>query len=135
MLSLFKYIQNWDNEKLEKFKPNIYLIHGSRTKIDCLYYDELKQLNELNIINHLKIVYSRENQNEEFKYVQDYLKTLNELKELILNQDTGIFVCGDQLTMVKDVFNSFKDLIDRQDADKFLKEMQKNKKYLVDAWL
>lgn len=82
----------------------------------------------------MNIVYSREGDGR-FKYVQDYLKSSEDIKSLIFDQETNVYVCGDQLTMVKDVFNAFKELIDLPNADKLLREMQKNKRYLFDAWL
>lgn len=123
-----------DHINIDEF--NLYLIHGCRTKNDCLYLNDLNKFKDEKIINHLKICYSRVNElSNNFKYVQDYLKTLKELKNLILNEETVIYVCGDQIKFTRDVFNAFVQLIDEPIAEQKLKKMQKEQKYLQDFWL
>ena len=116
---------------------NIYLIHGCKTRNDCLYLNELKYFKQKEILNHLKICYSRENAltADNFKYVQDYLRTLSEIKKLILDENTHIYCCGDQIKFTKDVFNTLIQCIDQSEAEQLLKDKKKNKSYLEDVWL
>lgn len=137
-LSLIKYKQKLiaqsNNSEIDKLS-DLYLIHGCRTKNDCLYFDELNKFHEKGILRHLKICYSRED-NDGYRHVNDYLKTMQMLKDLIIeNQNFSLFICGDQIKFPKDVLKTLAELIDRSDADLIVKKMLKEKKILQDVWL
>ena len=118
--------------------PNYYLVHGCRTENDCLYLDELRSFERENLFRDFKLCISRENRSNNLPHVQDYLKSIkNELKRLLLDeqQNSVIYVCGDQIKFPKDVFSTFVEILDLPNADQILKGMQKNGKYLQDVWL
>jgi sulfite reductase alpha subunit-like flavoprotein len=126
--------QEFHLQPVEYINANIYLIHGCRTANDCLYLKEINGFRKNETIKHLKICRSREDEPGNVKYVQDYLMKLEELKKLILDKKTSIYVCGDQIKFTKDVFNTFAQVIDQPDAEKLLKEKQKSKQYLEDGY-
>lgn len=118
--------------------PNYYLVHGCRTEKDCLYLDELKSFERENFFKDFQLCISREDRPGNLPHVQDYLKSVkNELRRLLLDeqQDTVVYVCGDQIKFPKDVFNTLVEILDLPNAEQMLKGMQKSGKYLQDVWL
>ena len=118
-------------------RPNYYLVHGCRTEKDCLYLCELRSLESKKFFKDFKLCISRENRPCNPPHVQDYLKSIqNELKKLLLDkqQNTVVYVCGDQIKFPKDVFGTLVEILDVPNADQVLREMQKSGKYLQDVW-
>lgn len=110
---------------------NLYLIHGCRTKNDCLYLDELNTFSKSGVLSRLKICYSRGDRDSE--HIPDYLKSSSVIRDLILHaKETRIYVCGDQIKFPKDVCNALAELIG---SEQILKQMQKEKRFLQDVWL
>lgn len=132
-------------EHIKENNPEIklgecWLFFGCRNpKLDFIYKDELNGFISRGILNKLSTAFSRI-ENTDCKYVQDLL--LKNLKEIItlINNGALVYVCGDLKTMkaqVKEIF--VKGFIDYDgmtpdEASAKLTELEKDKRYLVDAW-
>jgi methionine synthase reductase len=133
-----------------------WLFYGCRhpTK-DFLYKEELNGELGRSTLYKLSVTHSRYEPNEknksidhyelDCKYVQDAMKRHGqELCELVINQNAFVYVCGDAKHMSKDVFNAFVDCLhahgnnemksNRENAETYLKEMLKLKRYKEDIW-
>ena len=75
-------------------------------------------------------------------YVQDRIHELSvKISDLILNKNAYVYVCGDASKMAKEVEQAFVEILALQSNDmnlematKYIKNMQKNKRYLQDVW-
>ncbi|XP_075975660.1 methionine synthase reductase-like [Anticarsia gemmatalis] len=133
-----------EREYVKENKPDTklgeaWLFFGCRNpELDFIYEKELKDFLSKEILNKLSTAFSRIDDNKQ--YVQDVLShNAVELVQLI-NDGATVYICGDLNTMaaqVKDVFvKAFveQDNMTVEEAGKKIAELQKNKRYFVDAW-
>jgi sulfite reductase (NADPH) flavoprotein alpha-component len=105
---------------------------------DFLYKDELDKYQKDGILTKLNTAFSRDT--EEKVYVQQ--KMIENSKELFAWLEDGayFYVCGDKRYMAKDVHETLIDIIekeggmDRDAAEEYLTEMQKQKRYQRDVY-
>jgi sulfite reductase alpha subunit-like flavoprotein len=117
-----------------------WLIFGCRDRnLDFIYQDEIKNFNQNNILSKLDCAFSREN--EEIKYVQDVIKANSkEVVKFLIDNCALLYVCGDELTMAKDVQESIVQALANEanltepEARKKIADMRLNDEYLQDLW-
>uniref|UniRef100_A0A2A4JCR1 Methionine synthase reductase n=1 Tax=Heliothis virescens TaxID=7102 RepID=A0A2A4JCR1_HELVI len=117
-----------------------WLFFGCRNpKLDFIYEKELNQFLSEGTLNKLFVAFSRID-NHEIKYIQDALtKQGKEITQLI-KEGASIYVCGDLKTMAAEVkeilIQSFvhHENMSLQEAQDKITELQKDKKYVIDAW-
>jgi methionine synthase reductase len=121
-----------------------WLFYGCRhSKLDYIYEEELKQFLSDNILTQLCICFSREITDElSPKYVQDLmLINSKSIYKLIDSKKAMVYVCGDMKMMSINVFNAFVRIVEEcgqqnhENAVKYVRDMQSNKRYLQDVWL
>lgn len=134
---------------------NLYLFYGCRDpNKDFLFKDEI--LNQLapNLklfsVSFSRYVYDKTTCCDDYiekyhvkesKYVQDSIRFYSkEMVRLIDEQNGYVYVCGDAKNMSKDVFNCFVECLTKelglssQDANAYLMNMIKTKRYKQDIW-
>lgn len=118
----------------------IILFYGCRKEDeDFLYKDEWEShLSSFpNGEFSIYTAFSREHPSRKF-YVQDLVRThADELRELVLNQNAHVYVCGDASRMAKDVFKAFGDILDggvEESSDGCLKGMKASGRWSEDVW-
>ncbi|CAH0719854.1 unnamed protein product, partial [Brenthis ino] len=134
-----------EREYLQKAQPNmgfgeVWLFFGCRNpKLDFIYENELRHFETQGVITNLQTAFSRL-ENTDICYVQDaMIKKGKELTNLIM-QGAYIFVCGDvkvMATQVKEVIVQFIEKYGektKEEAENYLINMQKEKRYLIDIW-
>ncbi|XP_074549213.1 methionine synthase reductase isoform X2 [Halichoeres trimaculatus] len=141
------FLQQREKEKQEKPEATFgetWLFFGCRHRNrDFLFREELEGFVSGGILNHLKVCFSRDNQEEEGrpKYVQDNLLiNRKHVIDVLLQQNGYLFVCGDAKNMAKDVNDTLMEMIktelqvDQLDAMKTLAGLREEKRYLQDIW-
>ncbi|CAH2047470.1 unnamed protein product, partial [Iphiclides podalirius] len=130
--------RQWLDSKNVEQGP-VWLFFGCRhPDLDYIYEKELGNFVSTGVLNKLTTTFSRVN--SETKYVQDALLYHGQEVARLLKEGALVYVCGDVKTLsvqVKDVL--VKCLIEFEDntpeeAEKFVCDMQKGKRYLVDSW-
>lgn len=105
---------------------------------DFLYQTEWKQWLSDGTLTKMDVAFSRDK--KEKIYVQH--RMLENSRELFSWLEDGaiVYVCGDEKHMAKDVHNTLIDIIvneghlSRDEAEKYLEDMQKNKRYQRDVY-
>ncbi|XP_034562372.1 methionine synthase reductase isoform X2 [Notolabrus celidotus] len=141
------FLQQREQEKQEKPEATFgetWLFFGCRHRDrDFLFREELEGFVSSGTLSHLKVCFSRDDQEEEGrpKYVQDNLLINRQhVMEVLLQQKGYLFVCGDAENMAKDVNNTLIEMIkaelqvDQLDAMKTLAGLREEKRYLQDIW-
>ncbi|QGN18319.1 putative NADPH reductase TAH18 [Kluyveromyces marxianus] len=121
----------------------LYLFFGNRMKNkDYLYGDELSRWNEEGKIK-LFTCFSRDPVNSpDAKYVQDQMWNHSELlANLILNKSAVIYICGSSGKMpvqvrltILEILKKHGDFKNDDDAEHYLKEMEKTDRYMQETW-
>ncbi|CAL9697926.1 unnamed protein product [Knipowitschia caucasica] len=127
-----------------------WLYFGCRHKDkDFLFREELEGFVSSGTLNHLKVCFSRDNEEKEEaaqssarpKYVQHKLLLDSKAITSILLEKSGyIYVCGDAKNMAKDVNDTLMEMIknelrvDQLEAMKTLALLREEKRYLQDIW-
>lgn len=119
---------------------DVILYYGCRNRDkDFLYADELTQFEAEGVLTQLRVAFSRDQ--AEKIYVTHLLEqNRDETWDLIGNKNGYVYVCGEARSMAKNVLQIFKDIImeklqtDEKGADAYLKKMEQDKRYKVDAW-
>lgn len=115
-----------------------WLFFGERNAATDFYYEEYFQdLSDRGKL-HLTTAFSRDQ--EEKIYVQH--KLLDESKKVYewLQNGAVVYVCGDARFMAKDVNSALLTIIEKEsgcspeEAQQFIKELRKNKRYLLDVY-
>ena len=136
-----------------------WLFFGCRNdNEDYLFKDDFQTLFNDGTLSKLDVAFSRASETK--VYVQDKMKLhAQELRDWILHSGAHIFVCGDGAHMAKDVHEALIDILcidnvnsgqnmpdgngvheeeekrlTREQATKYLKRMQNEKKYIRDIW-
>lgn len=105
---------------------------------DFLYQDELEKYQKDGVLTNLDVAFSRDSENK--VYVQH--KMLEKSKEIFewLNNGAYFYVCGDKQYMAKDVHQTLIDIIEKEghftgeEAENYLNDMQKQKRYQRDVY-
>ena len=120
-----------------------WLFYGCRDpQIDYIYENELNQFLANKVLTKLCLCFSRESDSESApKHVDKLiLKEAKQIYRLIDKQRAVVYVCGDIKGMSTDVFNAFVKLVEecgkesRENAVKYVRDMQSDKRYLLDIW-
>ncbi|KAM9839294.1 methionine synthase reductase [Aulostomus maculatus] len=127
-----------------------WLFFGCRHRDrDYLFKEELEGFVSSGTLNHLKVCFSRDDQEEEEagnpagrpRYVQhNLLLHSSQITDILLKQDGCLYVCGDAKNMAKDVNDTLMEMIKRElqvdqlDAMKRLAGLREQKRYLQDIW-
>ncbi|WP_456275178.1 sulfite reductase subunit alpha [Bacillus sp. AK128] len=120
-------------------KGRSWLFFGDqRSTTDFLYQEELEKYQEDGILTNLETAFSRDS--DQKVYVQH--KMAENSKELFDWLDNGayFYVCGDKQFMAKDVHETLISIIEkeggmsREDAEAYLNDMQKQKRYQRDVY-
>lgn len=115
------------------------LFFGCRNpELDFIYEKELKGFLSRNVLNSLNVSFSRVDNNE-VKYVQDAVMNEGEKIAQLIKDGANIFVCGDVRTIagqIKDVLIKCLTKYDNclEDHEKYIVQMEKDRRYIVDAW-
>ncbi|MAE54096.1 MAG: protein CysJ [Opitutae bacterium] len=116
-----------------------WLFFGDRSsKTDYLYGDEWEQYRKDGLLTDLDLAWSRDQAEKE--YVQH--KMLAKGKELFtwLQEGATFYVCGDASRMAKDVDSALRQIaqsegaMSEDDANAWVKSLQKEKRYLKDVY-
>ncbi|XP_049872512.1 methionine synthase reductase [Pectinophora gossypiella] len=134
-----------ERECLKRKNPELnlgeaWLFFGCRDpKLDFIYEQELKNFIENGILKKMSTAFSRVD-GCETKYIQDALTQNGEELTKLIKDGASIFICGDLKNMasqVKDVLVQCLIKYDgktKEEAEKYIFEMQKGDKYFVDTW-
>ncbi|XP_004925494.1 methionine synthase reductase isoform X2 [Bombyx mori] len=115
------------------------LFFGCRNpELDFIYEKELKGFLSRNVLNSLNVSFSRVDNNE-VKYVQDAVMNEGEKIAQLIKDGANIFVCGDVRTIaeqIKDVLIKCLTKYDNclENHEKYIVQMEKDRRYIVDAW-
>ena len=115
---------------------------------DWLYRADMVELKRQGIISNLYTAFSRDSpassNGPRHKYVQDIMletECSNRLAKLIHEKNASIYICGDGNAMAHDVQNALTQIITKglvdggvEAAQKYVEEMKRDKRYLVDIW-
>jgi sulfite reductase (NADPH) flavoprotein alpha-component len=128
-----------EERKLTGATGKNWLFFGDRSKkTDYLYGEEWEQYQQDGLLTHLDLAWSRDQAEKE--YVQH--KMLARGKELFgwLQDGAVFYVCGDASRMAKDVDAALRQIastegsMSEEDATKWVKALQKEKRYLKDVY-
>ncbi|UJR31040.1 hypothetical protein I4U23_018550 [Adineta vaga] len=131
---LSKSIDGFDVNNL-----NTWLFYGCRHRQhDFLFEEQIQMHQQINVLKHLFVAASRE-ENYPYRYVQDQLRAnSNELANLIYNRNAIIYVCGDIKVMVRDVRETIAHILqehfDIPNIDEYMKSLETSRRYLLDIW-
>lgn len=130
-------------EKQSKLAP-LWLFYGFRNREqDFLFKDELYSLLTDGYMSKLSIATSREPESGHPKYVQDALWLHSgEIYKLMLSKPGArIYICGDELTMIKDVNMTIQRIISKEanvseeEASSMFNDWNSDKRIVRDVWL
>ncbi|KAM3957079.1 methionine synthase reductase [Aphomia sociella] len=117
-----------------------WLFFGCRDpSLDFIYEEELKCFLDNGTLDKLSTAFSRL-EGHNMKYIQDALIENGEDVTKLIKNGSSVFICGDLKTMAAQVKETILKCLVKYDnksqdeAERFLCDMQKEKKYLVDAW-
>ncbi|KAF7661753.1 hypothetical protein LDENG_00253680 [Lucifuga dentata] len=147
------FLQQREKERQENPKAvfgETWLFFGCRHKdLDYLFREELEGFVSSGTLNHLKVCFSRDKQEEEEasatlkrpRYVQHNLLLNSEhITNILLEQNGCLYVCGDAKHMAKDVNDTLTEMmksklhVDQLEAMRILAGMREEKRYLQDIW-
>ncbi|CAG9135725.1 unnamed protein product [Plutella xylostella] len=118
---------------------DVWLFFGCRNpKLDFLYEHELNEFVEKGCLTRLSTAFSRI-ENDGVKYVQHAItRDGKDIAKFIKN--AHIFVCGDLKSMASQVRDSIRQCLvlhdgnTEEEAERFMTQMEKDKRYIVDIW-
>jgi len=107
---------------------------------DYIYGDELQKYKEDGVLSELHVAFSRR-PGQEKVYVQDLLwQNADSVWKAIDSNGAHIYVCGDARNMARDVQNMFVRIAKEKggktdaEAQKLLKELERQRRYQADVW-
>jgi len=112
-----------------------------REDLDYLYKDDWETFLEDGTLTALHAAFSRET--EQKVYVQDKMReSYQDIAMQVLEQEAYFFVCGDggnmarcvQEALVNILFEANKEKWTRETARRYVMEMIKERRYVVDIW-
>ena len=130
------YLQ--EREELE-LEGNTWLFFGNQDfRTDFLYQTEWQSWLEDGYLERMDVAFSRDTDDK--VYVQHKIKENAKLFNEWLERGAAIYVCGDEKYMAKDVHEAIKQVISQErqisedDAEEFLKQLKRDKKYQRDIY-
>ena len=123
--------------------PFNWLIFGLRSsKTDFIFQKDLEKFLQLGTLSRLSLAQSRDPDTPK-TYVQDLLKKEKiEFSHLINEKDAIIYICGDEITMIKGVNDAIVEIImenqpelNQKEAENLLMNWTKEKKIIRDIWI
>ncbi|KAI5639481.1 FAD binding domain-containing protein [Phthorimaea operculella] len=128
-------------QKVPEFNLGLtWLFFGCRNpKLDFIYEKELNEFMRDGTLSKFNTAFSRV-ENSESKYIQDALQQNGEAVTKFIKKGAIVFVCGDLNNMasqIKEVLLQCLVKHDKksvEDAEKYINDMQKDKRYFVDIW-
>ena len=116
-----------------------HLYFGCRNKDkDFIYREELEKYVEDGVLT-LHTAFSRDQAHK--VYVTDRMReNMDDLWRLIGEKGAHVYVCGDAKMMAKDVHNIVEEVVEKggnmsaEDAVKYVKKMEQQKRYSADVW-
>jgi len=109
-----------------------------KKKEDYIYQEELEKWEEDGLLKELNVAFSRDS--SEKVYVQHLLKNNSQSVWDVIGNNGHLYVCGDAKHMARDVQEALTCIIEekggktRQQAQDFVKNLQKRGKYSLDVW-
>ena len=134
--------QDQDQDQVSS-SPFTWLIFGCRNSSDdFIFKEELEMFKAEGTLSRLSLAISRDPVQPKM-YVQDVIKNNDEeFYKLLIEKDAIIYVCGDELKMIKGVNDSVIDLLMKNQVELGLKEAEgilmkwtKDKKIIRDIWI
>lgn len=121
----------------------LWLFYGFRNRRhDYLFGDELERYLQDGLLSRITVAASREPDSRAPRYVQDALReSYAEVHRLMTASNGCIYICGDELTMIKDVNRELQLMIAAEegvsepDAQSILQSWGANKKIIRDVWV
>ncbi|KAJ2951219.1 hypothetical protein O0L34_g5615 [Tuta absoluta] len=128
-------------QKVPEFNlGSTWLFFGCRNpELDFIYEKELKGFMRDGTLSKFNTAFSRV-ENSESKYIQDALMQNGEAVTKFIKKGAIVFICGDLNNMalqIKEVLVQCLVKHDNksiEDAEKYISDMQKDKRYFVDIW-
>ncbi|MCY1615094.1 assimilatory sulfite reductase (NADPH) flavoprotein subunit [Staphylococcus pettenkoferi] len=127
-----------EREELE-LEGNTWLFFGNQHfRTDFLYQTEWQSWLEDGYLERMDVAFSRDTDDK--VYVQHKIKENAKLFNEWLDRGASIYVCGDEKYMAKDVHEAIKQVISQErqisedDAEEFLKQLKRDKKYQRDIY-
>ncbi|WP_145468076.1 assimilatory sulfite reductase (NADPH) flavoprotein subunit [Staphylococcus pettenkoferi] len=127
-----------EREELE-LEGNTWLFFGNQHfRTDFLYQTEWQSWLEDGYLERMDVAFSRDTDDK--VYVQHKIKENAKLFNEWLERGASIYVCGDEKYMAKDVHEAIKQVISQErqisedDAEEFLKQLKRDKKYQRDIY-
>ena len=127
-----------EREELE-LEGNTWLFFGNQHfRTDFLYQTEWQSWLEDGYLERMDVAFSRDTDDK--VYVQHKIKENPKLFNEWLERGASIYVCGDEKYMAKDVHEAIKQVISQErqisedDAEEFLKQLKRDKKYQRDIY-
>ena len=123
--------------------PFNWLIFGLRSsKTDFIFQKDLEKFLQLGTLSRLSLAQSRDPDTPK-TYVQDLLKKEKiEFSHLINEKDAIIYICGDEITMIKGVNDAIVEIVmenqpelNQKEAENLLMNWTKEKKIIRDIWI
>lgn len=105
---------------------------------DFLYQTEWQKWLKDGVLSKLDVAFSRDD--DEKVYVQHRMQENSRELFQWLEQGAAVYICGDEKNMAHDVHNTLIDIIEkeggmsREQAEEYLADMQKNKRYQRDVY-
>lgn len=117
-----------------------WLFFGDRfSESDFLYGNEMNYYHKSGVLTKMDLAFSRDQ--EEKKYVQHLMQeNSRELFDWIDSRGAVVYLCGNKRTMGKDVKNTLKNIISKEEnlsaekAEAYLQQMVKNKRLRSDLY-
>lgn len=128
----------WHKQQGKEVGPMSLYFGCRRPDQDYIYEDELNEFVAAGVIADLNVAFSR--LSDKKVYVQDLLWKNREPLHNAVEGGAHIYVCGDARNMARDVQNTFTKIFvevggkTESEAQKFLKELERQRRYQTDVW-
>lgn len=124
-------------------RPEVWLFYGFRHREhDFIFKEELHAMEEDGFISRLIITTSREADSGHCKYVQDALRLHSAEIWPLFNEKNGlIYLCGDEMTMIKEVNLTIQEMIvehgrlKNDEAASLMTKLNQEKRIIRDIWI
>lgn len=125
------------HRQAQGIKGNAWLYFGVRTANDFIFKDDIGEFVKDGFLSALRLATSRQ---EPCRHVQSLVDEDSEwLYRLMVDFDARIYICGDELTMIKDVNATLVKMceqhMDKTAASKLLLEWTKARRVVRDIWV